>query len=68
MANFNSIETVPKKYMGRSLYQWNPNVTLLRTNVEENVKIGEMIASVVNQAKEGYRGYAKPLAILGCRD
>lgn len=57
MANFNSIETVPEEYMGRNLYQWNPNVTLLRTNVEENVKIGEMIASAVNQA-------TAPVAVL----
>lgn len=50
MANFWGIETVPEKYKGRNLYQWNPNVTLLRTNVEENVKMGEMIAAAANAA------------------
>ena len=50
MANFDSIETVPGKLRHRNLYQWNPNVTLLRTNVEENARIGEMIAAAVNQA------------------
>ena len=50
MANFDSIETVPGEFRGRNLYQWNPNVTLLRTNVEENARIGEMIAAAVNQA------------------
>ena len=50
MANFDSIETVPGEFRGRNLYQWNPNVTLLRTNVRENVRIGEMIAAAVNQA------------------
>ena len=50
MANFDSIETVPEEFRGRNLYQWNPNVTLLRTNVRENVRIGEMIAAAVNQA------------------
>jgi uncharacterized protein (UPF0261 family) len=50
MANFDSIETVPEQYGGRNLYQWNPNVTLLRTNVEENVRIGEIIAAAVNLA------------------
>ena len=50
MANFDSIETVPGELRHRNLYQWNPNVTLLRTNVEENVRIGEMIAAAVNQA------------------
>ena len=32
MANFWGIDTVPEKYRGRNLYQWNPNVTLMRTN------------------------------------
>jgi uncharacterized protein (UPF0261 family) len=50
MANFDSIESVPEKYKGRNLYQWNPNVTLLRTNVEENTQIGEMIAVAANIA------------------
>ena len=50
MANFDSIETVPGEFRDRNLYQWNPNVTLLRTNVRENVRIGEMIAAAVNQA------------------
>ena len=50
MANFGGIETVPDKYQGRNLYQWNPDVTLLRTNVEENIKIGEMIASAANKS------------------
>jgi len=50
MANFGGIETVPEKYRGRNLYAWNPNVTLLRTNVEENQKMGEMLASAANAA------------------
>ena len=50
MANFDSVESVPEQYGGRDLYQWNPNVTLLRTNVEENVRIGEIIAAAVNLA------------------
>ncbi len=51
MANFWALETVPEKYRGRKLYQWNPNVTLLRTNVEENIKIGAMIAEAANQSR-----------------
>jgi len=50
MANFWAIETVPDKYQGRNLYQWNPNVTLMRTNVEENTRIGQMIAAAANAA------------------
>jgi uncharacterized protein (UPF0261 family) len=50
MANFWGIETVPEKYRGRNLYEWNPNVTLLRTNVEENILMGKMLAAAANAA------------------
>lgn len=50
MANFGGIETVPEKYHNRKLYEWNPNVTLLRTNVEENIRMGKMIAAAANAA------------------
>ena len=48
MANFGGIDTVPERYHGRNLYQWNPNVTLMRTDVEENRQIGAMIAAAAN--------------------
>jgi uncharacterized protein (UPF0261 family) len=48
MANFGGIETVPERYRDRKLYQWNPNVTLLRTNVAENRRIGERLAAAAN--------------------
>ncbi len=57
MANFWGIDTVPEKYKGRNLYEWNPNVTLLRTNVEENRQIGKMLAEAANLA-------TGPVAIL----
>ena len=50
MANFGGPETVPAQYRDRLLYEWNPDVTLLRTGVEENRRIGEMIAAAVNAA------------------
>ena len=50
MANFWALDTVPEKYKSRKLYQWNPNITLLRTNNEENKRIGEMIAAAANEA------------------
>lgn len=50
MANFGGIETVPDKYRGRNLYQWNPDITLLRTNEAENAQMGEMIAAAANAA------------------
>ncbi|MBV7335836.1 Tm-1-like ATP-binding domain-containing protein [Chloroflexi bacterium TSY] len=57
MANFHGVETVPEKYKDRILYAWNPNVTLMRTNVEENRIMGEMIAAAANTA-------TAPVAIL----
>jgi uncharacterized protein (UPF0261 family) len=51
MANFGAMQTVPDRYRDRLLYEWNPNVTLLRTNVDENRRIGEMLASAANQSK-----------------
>lgn len=50
MANFQGIDTVPEKYRGRQLYEWNPDVTLLRTDGEENAKMGEMIAHAANES------------------
>jgi len=50
MANFWAIETVPERYQDRNLYKWNPNVTLLRTNVEENAEMGLMFAERLNEA------------------
>ncbi|MCS7038536.1 MAG: Tm-1-like ATP-binding domain-containing protein [Caldilineales bacterium] len=57
MVNFWARSTVPERYRDRTLYEWNPNVTLMRTNVEENRRIGEMIAAAAN-ASTG------PVAIL----
>jgi uncharacterized protein (UPF0261 family) len=50
MANFWGIDSVPERYRGRNLYEWNPNVTLLRTNVEENQRMGAMLAAAANAA------------------
>lgn len=51
MCNFWAVETVPEKYRQRLLYQWNPNVTLMRTNVEENIQMGRMIAHAANESQ-----------------
>ena len=57
MANFWGVESIPVEYKTRKLYQWNPNITLLRTNAIENERIGEMIAAAANAA-------IAPVAIL----
>ena len=50
MVNFGSRATVPDKYVqdGRLFYEWNPMVTLMRTNKEENQKLGEILAGKAN--------------------
>jgi uncharacterized protein (UPF0261 family) len=50
MCNFWAPETVPAKYQDRLFYQWNPNVTLMRTNIEENRRMGELFAEKLNMA------------------
>jgi uncharacterized protein (UPF0261 family) len=52
MANFGPLDTVPQKFRdaGRQLYSWNPSVTLMRTNVEENRRIGRVFAEKANAA------------------
>ncbi len=57
MANFHARADMPQKYQSRLLYEWNPNVTLMRTNIDENRAIGEMIARAANDS-------SGPVAIL----
>ena len=53
MANFGALSTVPEKYRQakRLFYEWNPSVTLMRTNAEENRRMGEIFAQKANLAK-----------------
>ena len=48
MVNFGGLDTVPAKYKDRQLYSWAPDVTLMRTNKEENKILGELIAEKIN--------------------
>lgn len=52
MANFGAMDTVPDKYKTshRTFYPWNPSVTLMRTNKEENEKMGKVFAEKANAA------------------
>ena len=43
MVNFGPMNTVPDKFKDRKFYHHNPTVTLMRTTVEENRKLGEEI-------------------------
>lgn len=50
MVNFGPMDTVPEKYRNRQLYSWAPDVTLMRTNTEENRILGKIIAERINQS------------------
>jgi uncharacterized protein (UPF0261 family) len=50
MVNFAAPDTVPTRYATRNLFRWNPNVTLMRTNVEENNELGKILATKLNQS------------------
>jgi len=47
MVNFGPRNTVPEKFKDRLFYQHNPTVTLMRTTVEENSRIGQEIGRKV---------------------
>ena len=53
MANFGPLDSVPERYRdsGRLLYEWNPAVTLMRTNLEENRRIGEIFVEKLNGSR-----------------
>lgn len=49
MVNFNAPDTVPERYRGRTFYEHNPQITLMRTTPEENAQMGRWIAEKLNQ-------------------
>jgi uncharacterized protein (UPF0261 family) len=53
MVNFGAPSSVPVRYRdtNRLFYEWNPSVTLMRTNAEENRLMGEIFARKANAAK-----------------
>ncbi|MGY6270295.1 Tm-1-like ATP-binding domain-containing protein [Achromobacter denitrificans] len=51
MVNFGAMDTVPERYRGRKFYPHNPQVTLMRTTVEENIRQGEWIAARLNRCQ-----------------
>ena len=68
MANFGGIETVPEHYRERNLYQWNPEVTLMRTNEQENRQMGAMLAAAANAGQAGKVSVLIPLGGVSMLD
>ncbi|MEK5443472.1 Tm-1-like ATP-binding domain-containing protein [Fredinandcohnia sp. FSL W7-1320] len=50
MVNFGPPETVPQQFKNRKFYQHNSTTTLMRTTIEENHKLGEIIAHKLNKS------------------
>ncbi|HSG72547.1 MAG TPA: Tm-1-like ATP-binding domain-containing protein, partial [Planctomycetaceae bacterium] len=50
MVNFGARPSVPEKYRNsdRTFYEWNPEVTLMRTTAEENRELGRIFAEKAN--------------------
>ncbi len=57
MVNFGERQSVPAKFSGRLFYQHNPQVTLMRTTLEECAQLGRILAEKVN-------AYAAPTTVL----
>ena len=49
MVNFGPYDTVPERYRHRNLYRHNPEITLMRTTVEENDRMGRWIGERLNR-------------------
>ena len=67
MVNFGAPETVPQPYRGRKLYPHNPQITLMRTTVDENVRQGRWIAEKLNQC-EGEVRFLLPMGGVSALD
>jgi uncharacterized protein (UPF0261 family) len=51
MVNFFAPDSVPAKFQGRTFYQHNPQVTLMRTSPDECAQLGRILAEKVNLSK-----------------
>ena len=67
MVNFGPIETVPKHYRERTLYPHNPQITLMRTTVEDNIQQARWIAERLNQC-EGEVRFLLPMGGVSALD
>jgi uncharacterized protein (UPF0261 family) len=51
MVNFWEPDSVPAVFKGRKFYQHNPNITLMRTTVDENRELGRILAEKLNRSR-----------------
>ena len=50
MVNFGAPHTVPARFEGRTFYEHNPSVTLMRTTPDESAELGRQIAEKLSAA------------------
>ncbi len=50
VCDFGPMDTVPEKFRSRILYRHNANVTVMRTNAEENKILGKRLCEKLNRA------------------
>jgi uncharacterized protein (UPF0261 family) len=67
MVNFGPRESVPDEFEGRLFHVHNPQVTLMRTTVEENAELGRIIAEKL-AAATGPTALALPLGGVSMLD
>lgn len=48
MVNFGERQTIPSRFAGRTFYEHNPQVTLMRTTPQECAELGRLLAAKVN--------------------
>ncbi|WP_158859326.1 Tm-1-like ATP-binding domain-containing protein [Lunatibacter salilacus] len=52
MVNFGEPQSIPDEFVNRTFYHWAPNVTLMRTNRQENQLLGNYMATITNPLKD----------------
>src|SRR5450432_1778647 len=67
MVQFGGLERVPLRYRERKQYPHNPQVTLMRTTVEENIRQARWIAERLNQC-EGEVRFLLPMKGVSALD
>jgi uncharacterized protein (UPF0261 family) len=67
MVNFGAPETVPERYRGRKFYPHNPQITLMRTSVEDNIRQARWIAERLNHC-QGQLRFLLPLGGVSALD
>jgi len=51
LVNFKTPDTVPEKWKDRVFYRHTPQITLMRTNIEESASLGLVFAQKINRSK-----------------